>query len=89
MLTIPVSSIKMSMSKKQKNVLNKEFVSFCEWFMGNKLSINFRYDKSKTFFFSRMKSQPKLSISYGDHFLKQRGTVEYLECYLDFNLNGE
>ena len=57
--------------------------------MGNKLSIHFRYDKSKTFFFSRMKSQPKLSISYGDHLLKQRGTVEYLECYLDFNLNGE
>ena len=36
-----------------------------------------------------MKSPPKLNISYGDYSLKQHNTVEYLECYLDSNLNGE
>ena len=35
-----------------------------------------------------MKSPPKLSI-YGDYSLKQHGTVEYLGCCLDSNLNGE
>ena len=36
-----------------------------------------------------MKSPPKLSISYGEYYLEQRNTVEYLRCYLDSNLNGE
>ena len=36
-----------------------------------------------------MKSPPKLNISYGDYSLKQHNTVEYLECYLDSNLNDE
>ena len=36
-----------------------------------------------------MKRPPKLSISYGDYSLKQYNTVEYLRCYLDFNLNGQ
>ena len=40
-------------------------------------------------FFSLMKRPPKLSISYGDYSLKQYNTVEYLGCYLDFNLNGQ
>ena len=45
--------------------------------------------KLKQFFFSRMKSPPKVSISYGDYSLKQHNTVEYLVCYLDSNLKGE
>ena len=36
-----------------------------------------------------MKSPPKLYISYGDYYLKQHNTVEYLGCYLDYNLNGQ
>ena len=56
--------------------------------MYNKLSIDIREDKKKQLFFSRMKSPPKLSI-YGDYSLKQHGTVEYLGCCLDSNLNGE
>ena len=36
-----------------------------------------------------MKSPPKLSISYGDYYLKQRNPVEYLRCYLNSNLNGK
>ena len=35
----------------------------------NKLSINFEDDKKKQFFFSRMKSPPKLSISHRDYSL--------------------
>ena len=58
-------------------------------YIDNKLSIHFEDDKTKKKFFSHMKSPPKLSISYGDYSLKQHNTVEYLGCYLDFNLNGE
>ena len=75
--------------EKIERVLNKEFSSLCEWFIDNKLSIHFGDDKTKTIFFSRMKSPPKLNISYGDYSLKQHNTVEYLECYLDSNLNDE
>ena len=52
--------------EKIEKVLNKEFLSLCEWFIDNKLSIHFGDDKTKTIFFSRMKSPPKLNISYGD-----------------------
>ena len=75
--------------EKIEKILNKEFLSLCEWFIDYKLSIHFGDDKTKTIFFSQMKSQPKLSILYGDYSLKQRNTVEYLGCYLDSNLNEE
>ena len=55
--------------EKIEKVLNKEFPSLCEWFIDNKLSIHFWDDKTKTISFSRMKSPPKLNISYGK-FLK-------------------
>ena len=45
--------------------------------------------QQKQFFFSRMRSLPKLTISYGDYSLRQHNTVEYLKCYLDSKLNGE
>ena len=51
------------------------------------LSIHFENDKTKTFFFSRMESPPKLRI--GDYFLIQPNTVEYLERYPDSSLNTE
>ena len=63
---------------KIEKVLSKEFSSLCEWFIDNKLSIHFGDDKTKAIFFSRMKSPPKLSISYRDYSLKQQNTVEYL-----------
>ena len=75
--------------EKIERVLNKEFSSLCEWFIDNKLSIHFGDDKTKTIFFSWMKSPPKLNISYGDYSLKQHSTVEYVESYLDSNLNGD
>ena len=62
-----------------KEFLNKECFSLCEWFIDNKLlSIHFGDDKTKTFF----------SI-YRDYSLKQQNTVEYLGCYLDSNLNRD
>ena len=45
--------------------------------------------KQKQIFFSRMKSSPKLSISYGDYSLRQQNTAENIGCCLDSNLNGE
>ena len=76
-------------AEKIEKVFNKEFSSLCEWFTDNKLSIHFGDDKTKTIFFSRMKSPTKLSISYGDYSLTQHNTVEYLGCYLHSNLNRE
>ena len=52
------------------------------------LSIHFGDDKTKIIFFPRIKSSPKLNISYGDYSIKQHNTVEYLRCYFDSNLNG-
>ena len=72
-----------------EKVLNKEFSSLYKWFIDNKLSIHFEDNKTKTIFLSLMKSPQKVSISYEDYSLKQHNTVEYLECYLDSNLNGE
>ena len=45
--------------------------------------------KQKQIFFCRMKSSPKLSISYGDYSLRQQNTAENIGCHLDSNLNGE
>ena len=38
--------------QKIEEVLNKEFSSLCEWFVDNKLSIQFGDDKTNTIFFS-------------------------------------
>ena len=75
--------------EKIEKVLKKEFSSLCEWFIGNKLSIHFGDDKTKTIFFSQMKSPQKLNISYRDYSLTQHNTAEHLGCYLDSNLSGE
>ena len=52
-LTIPVSFIKNV--EKIKKVLNK-FLSFYEWFIGNKLSIHFGDDKKQFFSFTKIRS---------------------------------
>ena len=39
--------------KKNNNVLNKEFLSLCQWFIDNKLSIHFGEDKTKSILFSK------------------------------------
>ena len=74
--------------EKTEKVLNKEFSSLCEWCIDIKQSIHFGVDKTKNIFFFRMKSPPKLMISYGDCSLQQHNTVEYIGCYLDSNFKG-
>ena len=88
MLMIPISFIKTRMLKEIEKVLNKEFSSLFDWFLNNKLSIRFGGDKSNTIFFSRRRTQPKLSISYRYYSLKQRNTVKYPRYYLDSYLKG-
>ena len=74
--------------KKIETILNKEFSSLSEWFIDNKLSIHFGEDKTKSVLF-RGKTPAKLNISFQDHFIKQYNCVEYLGCFLRYNLNGE
>ena len=70
-------------------ILNKEFSFLCEWFTDNKLSIHFGEDKTKSILFTRSKTPEKLNISFQDHSIRQYNCVEYLGCFLDYNLNGE
>ena len=70
-------------------ILNNEFSSLCEWFIDNKLSIHFGEDKTKSILFTRSKTPEKLNISFQDHSIRQYNCVEYLGCFLDYNLNGE
>ena len=50
-----------------EKVLNSEFSNLCDWFVGNRLSIHFGEDKTKSILFSskeRSKNTGKLVISY-------------------------
>ena len=38
---------------KIKNILNEEFSSLCQWFIGNKLSVHFGEDETKSILFSK------------------------------------
>ena len=72
--------------------LNKNFYSFCEWFIDNKLSIHFREEKTKSILFGtkrNMKNQRDLNIKYGDIEIKQHSKATYLVCIFDDNLSGE
>ena len=49
--------------------LNSNFNSLCDWFVGNKLSIHFGEDKTKSILFGRKNKHPdrkKLDIRRGD-----------------------
>ena len=54
-----------------ENVLNKEFVGVCDWFVDNKLSIHFGEDKTKCILFSRDKNLLELNITYNNNRIKQ------------------
>ena len=47
-----------------KNVFNKKFANVCDWFVDNKLSIDFDEDKTKCILFSREKNLPEFNITY-------------------------
>lgn len=71
------------------NVLSKEFVNLCYWFVDNKLSIHFCEDKkTKHILFSREKSLQELKLTYDNNRIKQYHIVEYLGSCLDANLSG-
>ena len=73
--------------KKIENVLNKEFSSLCQWFIDNKLSINFGEDKTKSILFSKTRGLKEINISFAGNSIKQHETVEYLGCQLDSKLS--
>ena len=66
--------------KKVENVLNKGFLSLCQWLIDSKLSIHFGEDKTKSILFSKARPSRKINISFADHSIKQHETVEYLGC---------
>ena len=55
---------------KIENVLNKELSSLFQWFIGNKLSIHFGEDKTKSILFSKARCLRELNISFEGHFIK-------------------
>ena len=72
--------------------LNKDFSSFCEWFIDNKLSIHFGEEKTKSILFGTKQLLHKaksLNIRNGDTEIKQHTKVTYLGCILDNDLSGE
>ena len=75
--------------QKIKTILNKEFSSLCEWFIDNKLPIHFGEYKTKSILLTRSKTPAKLNLSFQGHLINQYNCVEYLSCFLDYNLNGE
>ena len=77
--------------KKNNNVLNKEFLSLCQWFIDNKLSIHFGEDKTKSILFSKTRGlrEIKINISFTRHSIKQHETVQCLGCQPDSKLSGK
>ena len=55
--------------KKIENILNKEFSSLFQRFIGNKLSIHFGEDKTKSILFSKMRGLKEINISFAGHSL--------------------
>ena len=69
--------------KKTEDVLTEEFSSLCQWFIGNKLSIHFEEDKTKSILSSKTRGLREIKISFVGHSIKQHKTVEYLGYQLD------
>ena len=75
--------------KKIENVLNKDFLSLCQWFIDNKLSIHFGEDRTKSILFSKTRDLREINISFAEYSVKQHETIEYFGNQLDFKLCGE
>ena len=66
--------------------LNKHFSNIYDWFVDNKISIDFGEGKTKSILFAplnKCKKIRKLNISYGSLKIKQLSEVTYLGCILD------
>ena len=78
-------------SKIEQN-LNKNFSNICNWFVNNKLSIQFGEDKTKCILFGakqKLNKSGSLNIKHSTIQIKQYHTVTYLGCVIDENLSGE
>ena len=72
--------------------LNEDLAHICDWFVGNKLSIHFGEDKTKSILFaskSKIKKLQKLEIIFNNIQIKQHSRVTYLGCILEETISGE
>ena len=60
--------------------LNIDFISLCDWFEDNKLSIHLGVDKTK--FCSLREERRKIYISIGDTTIIPHAKISYLGCLL-------
>ena len=75
-----------------ESALNKDFSMLCDWFVDNKLSIQFGEDKTKSILFGskhQIKKSKPIIIQYNDIKIKQYSKVTYLGCIFDETLSGE
>ena len=65
--------------------LNNDFRNLCEWLLGNKLSIQFGEEKTKSILLGtkcKLQNAGKLNITYQGIDIKQNSQVPYLGCIL-------
>ena len=78
--------------KTLEEQLNTDFRSLCNWFIDNKLSVQFGEEKTNSILFGtkrQLKKQRDLDPRYGDIEINQHSKVTYLGCILDNDLSGE
>ena len=72
--------------------LLRDFSSLCDWFVDNKLSVNFGQEKAKSILFGtkhNLRNAKPLNIVYNGTEIKQYEKLKYLRCILDQSLSGE
>ena len=72
--------------------LIRDFSSFCDWFVNNKLSIEFGQNKTKSILFGtkhKLRNAKSLNIVYNSAEIKQHANIKYVGCILDESLSGE
>ena len=72
--------------------LNGDFTNICEWFVDNTYSIHFGEKKTKSTLFAskhKIRTVPKVNITYKDIKIKQHSKVTYLGCILDETMTVE
>ena len=78
--------------ERVKKELTNNLLNICDWFVDNKLRIDFREDETKSILFptkSRKRKTGTSDIPYGDVKVKQYPKVTYLGCELDESFLGE
>ena len=78
--------------ERVKKELTNNLLNICDWFVDNKLRIDFREDETKSILFptkSRKRKTGTSDIQYGDVKVKQYPKVTYLGCELDESFLGE